>query len=72
MLDSVLHARDRFLKPGGAVLPDLAHIYVAAGGKASTGLEFWESVYGFSMAPIQESIRQSGAHEERTSTLKDV
>ncbi|GAB4820494.1 hypothetical protein N2152v2_007540 [Parachlorella kessleri] len=59
MLDSVLHARDRFLKPGGAVLPDLAHIYVAAGGKSSTGLDFWESVYGFSMAPIQESIRQS-------------
>lgn len=28
MLDSVLHARDAFLRPGGAVLPDLAHIYV--------------------------------------------
>lgn len=60
MLDSVLHARDRFLKPDGAILPDLANIYLAAGGKVSTGLEFWDDVYGFTMAPIKQSIRQSG------------
>jgi protein arginine N-methyltransferase 3 len=26
MLPSVLHARDRWLKPGGAILPDTAHM----------------------------------------------
>ena len=29
MLDTVLHARDRFLKPGGAVLPDVATMHLA-------------------------------------------
>lgn len=60
MLDSVLLARDRWLRPGGAVLPDIANIYVAAGGEGATGLGFWRDVYGFSMAPIWESIQASG------------
>jgi protein arginine N-methyltransferase 3 len=29
MLDTVLHARDRFLKPGGAILPDIATMHIA-------------------------------------------
>lgn len=29
MLPSVLHARDKWLKPGGAILPDRAEIFVA-------------------------------------------
>lgn len=29
MLDTVLHARDVYLKPGGAVLPDIASIFIA-------------------------------------------
>jgi hypothetical protein len=29
MLDTVLHARDRFLKPGGAMLPDVATMHLA-------------------------------------------
>ena len=29
MLDTVLHARDRFLKPGGAILPDVATMHIA-------------------------------------------
>lgn len=30
MLDSVLYARDKFLVPGGAILPDTAHMVRAA------------------------------------------
>lgn len=29
MLDSVLHARDKFLKPGGLMFPQTATIYAA-------------------------------------------
>ena len=29
MLPSVLHARDKWLRPGGAILPDRAEIFVA-------------------------------------------
>lgn len=47
MLDSVLHARDRWLRPGGAVLPDIAQLYVAAAGDGASGLDFWKDVYGF-------------------------
>jgi protein arginine N-methyltransferase 3 len=50
MLDSVLHARDRWLRPGGAVLPDLANLYVAAAGEGATGMDFWKDVYGFRWA----------------------
>lgn len=47
MLDSVLHARDRWLRPGGALLPDVARVYVAAASEAAAGLDFWRDVYGF-------------------------
>ena len=30
MLDSVLFARDKWLKPGGLILPDKANLYIAA------------------------------------------
>mmetsp|Transcript_10611 Transcript_10611/g.26766 ORF Transcript_10611/g.26766 Transcript_10611/m.26766 type:complete len:561 (+) Transcript_10611:325-2007(+) len=59
MLDSVFLARDKWLKPGGAMMPDRAAIHVAAGGKRSTGLSFWHDVYGFSMAPIAEETHRS-------------
>lgn len=47
MLSSVLHARDRWLRPGGALLPDIAKIYVAAADEGASGLAFWKDVYGF-------------------------
>lgn len=59
MLDSVLIARDLFLRPGGAILPDIANIYIALGTYASEGLDFWEDIYGLSMTPIAETIRKN-------------
>jgi protein arginine N-methyltransferase 3 len=47
MLSSVLHARDRWLRPGGALLPDIARLHLAAAGEGATGLDFWRDVYGF-------------------------
>jgi protein arginine N-methyltransferase 3 len=60
MLESVLLARDRFLKPGGAILPDVAEMYVAAAGGGALGLNFWDQVYGFSMGPVREAAREAG------------
>ena len=63
MLDSVLVARDKFLKPGGAILPDIANIYVAAGDQGSSGLDFWGNVYGFDMNTVGDSLRQVALKE---------
>ncbi|KAG0556222.1 hypothetical protein KC19_11G036100 [Ceratodon purpureus] len=56
MLPSVLHARDRWLKPGGAILPDTAEMFVAGFGKGGTSLSFWENVYGFNMKSVGEEV----------------
>ena len=42
MLDSVLAARDKWLRPGGALLPDLATIYVAGASREALGTAFWK------------------------------
>ncbi|KAE8038434.1 hypothetical protein FH972_010945 [Carpinus fangiana] len=56
MLSSVLFARDRWLKPGGAILPDTATIFVAGFGKGGTSLPFWENVYGFNMSCVGKEL----------------
>ena len=38
----------RFLRPGGAVLPDLAAMHVAGAGCGALDLDFWTDVHGFS------------------------
>lgn len=38
----VLLARDRWLRPGGAMLPDTATIYMAGATAAALDLDFWE------------------------------
>jgi len=52
MLDTVLHARDRFLKPGGAVLPDVATYYIAGVSREASGVPFWDDVYGFDFSHV--------------------
>lgn len=56
MISSVLFARDRWLKPGGALLPDTATMFVAGFGRGGTSLPFWENVYGFNMSCIGQEI----------------
>ncbi|RDY03738.1 putative protein arginine N-methyltransferase 3, partial [Mucuna pruriens] len=56
MLGSVLYARDRWLKPGGAILPDTATIFVAGFGKGATSLPFWENVCDFNMSCIGKEL----------------
>lgn len=61
MLSSVLFARDKWLKPGGAILPDTASIYAAGFGKGGTSLPFWEEVYGFNMSCVGKELVQDAA-----------
>ena len=48
----------RWLKPGGAILPDIATLHIAAAGPAALDTGFWSDVYGFSMEPIAAAARE--------------
>jgi type I protein arginine methyltransferase len=57
MLNTVLHARDRWLVPGGLILPDKASLSLVAIEDAEyrdEKINFWDSVYGFKMTPIKK------------------
>ncbi|XP_044731073.1 protein arginine N-methyltransferase 1 isoform X1 [Chrysoperla carnea] len=57
MLDTVLYARDKWLKPGGLLFPDRCSLFI-------TGIEdrqykdekinWWDDVYGFDMSSIRK------------------
>ncbi|KAK9682146.1 hypothetical protein RND81_10G053500 [Saponaria officinalis] len=61
MLSSVLYARDRWLKPGGAILPDTATMFAAGFGRGCTSLPFWENVYGFNMSSVGNELVKDAA-----------
>jgi|EP01047_Picozoa_sp_COSAG01_P037978 protein arginine N-methyltransferase 1 len=57
MLDTVLVARDKYLKPDGIILPDKATLYMAAiedGAYKAEKIDWWEDVYGFKMSCMKE------------------
>jgi len=58
MLDTVLYARDTYLRPGtGLCLPDKAVLYLCTiedGDYRSEKIDFWQSVYGFNMGCIKD------------------
>eukprot|EP00951_Prasinocladus_malaysianus_P006989 scaffold49949_cov33-Prasinocladus_malaysianus.AAC.1 len=57
MLDTVLYARDKWLAPGGIIMPDRATMTVVGIEDAEykqEKIDFWDNVYGFDMACIKE------------------
>ena len=55
MLDTVIFARDKWLKPGGLIFPDKASLYMVSIEDAeykSDKIDWWENVYGFNMECI--------------------
>ncbi|KAF8490349.1 S-adenosyl-L-methionine-dependent methyltransferase [Russula emetica] len=57
MLDTVLEARDRYLKPGGLIFPDHATLYIAAiedQEYKEEKINFWDNVYGFDFSCIKD------------------
>jgi len=49
MLDSVLNARDRLLKPGGAMFPEKADLWAAPCSLPAV-YDFWDDVHGVSIS----------------------
>ncbi|XP_030465580.1 probable protein arginine N-methyltransferase 3 [Syzygium oleosum] len=72
MLNSVLYARDRWLKPGGAILPDTATIFAAGFGKGATSIPFWEDVYSFNMSCIGKEIVEDAARYPIVDVVNDA
>ena len=57
MLNTVLYARDKWLKPDGIVFPDKAVMYLCAAEDEQMKYEridFWDNVYGFDMSALKE------------------
>jgi type I protein arginine methyltransferase len=57
MLDTVLFARDKWLKPDGYMYPDRAVIWLAAiedEDYKSDKIHFWDDVYGVNMSSIKK------------------
>ena len=69
MLQSVIHARDRFLKPGGAVLPDVATMWVAGVAPEALGLNFWRDVHGLDMRAVSERIERGSRGKARVAPV---
>ena len=69
MLNSVIAARDLYLKDDGIMLPSHARLLMAPIAESSSWkkeLNFWQDVYGFSMKSVQRAV------EERSSQRPDV
>eukprot|EP01116_Phalansterium_solitarium_P019752 TRINITY_DN562_c0_g1_i1.p2 TRINITY_DN562_c0_g1~~TRINITY_DN562_c0_g1_i1.p2 ORF type:complete len:361 (+),score=168.52 TRINITY_DN562_c0_g1_i1:59-1084(+) len=61
MLNSVLVARDKWLAPGGVIMPDRATMSICAIEDADykeDKINFWDSVYGFNMSSIKQQALQ--------------
>lgn len=59
MLDSVIYARDKYLVPGGLMVPSHAKLKIApiAGSELVTShVDFWNHVYGFKMTGMLENV----------------
>ncbi|PZC75315.1 hypothetical protein B5X24_HaOG206454 [Helicoverpa armigera] len=59
MLDSVIYARDHYLKPGGLLLPNRCNISLVANGDVDTHkklIEYWSDVYGYKMNCMKSEV----------------
>jgi protein arginine N-methyltransferase 1 len=57
MLDTVLYARDKWLKPDGVMMPDKGRMYLMAiedEDYKAEKFDFWDDVYGFKMSSLKE------------------
>lgn len=59
MLDSVIHARDTYLKKDGLLLPNRCTINLLGLGdedRHNEYIEFWKNVYGYDMSSLQSQV----------------
>ncbi|KAJ8010462.1 hypothetical protein DPEC_G00075340 [Dallia pectoralis] len=77
MLNSVLFARDKWLKPGGLILPSKAELYIAPINDlvAEDRLSFWDTVkgqYGVDMSCMSDFARKCIMNNDITVNLVTV
>jgi len=66
MLDSVLEARDKYLAPGGTMVPNrttISMVGVSDEQRYGQLLEFWEDVYGYKMKCMRAPILEEASVE---------
>ncbi|CAG0880576.1 unnamed protein product [Cyprideis torosa] len=59
MLESVIEARDRFLKPGGKIFPDRFRMFLSAVSDENAHqsvISGWKNVYGFKMSALARQL----------------
>lgn len=64
MLDSVVHAREKYLKPGGFLLPNRCTMSIIGSGDIKSHdkyIKFWNDVYGFSMTCMVKEVVQEAS-----------
>ncbi|CAJ1933017.1 unnamed protein product [Sphenostylis stenocarpa] len=72
MLGSVINARDRWLKPGGLILPSSATLYMAPvthTDRYSDSVDFWRNVYGINMSAMVPLAKQCSFEEPSVETI---
>ncbi|KAG7032672.1 putative protein arginine N-methyltransferase 6 [Cucurbita argyrosperma subsp. argyrosperma] len=72
MLGSIIYARDRWLKPGGLILPSNATLYMAPvthSDRYSASIDFWRSVYGIDMSAMLPLAKQCAFEEPSIETI---
>ncbi|KAK1303790.1 putative protein arginine N-methyltransferase 6 [Acorus calamus] len=72
MLSSVIFARDRWLKPGGLILPSHASLYMAPithSDRYHESIDFWRNVYGIDMSAMLPLAKQCAFEEPSVETI---
>ncbi|CAI0416431.1 unnamed protein product [Linum tenue] len=72
MLGSVITARDRWLKPGGLILPSHATLYMAPithPDRYTESIDFWRNVYGIDMSAMLPLAKQCAFEEPSVETI---
>ena len=72
MLDSVLFARDKYLRKGGKMLPDRADLYIAAledSAYKQQKKSFWTDVYGVNMSCLTPTVMREPLVDQVDSNM---
>ncbi|KAF3327944.1 protein arginine N-methyltransferase 6.2 [Carex littledalei] len=72
MLASVIFARDKWLKPGGLILPSHATLYMAPitnPERYHDSIDFWQDVYGIKMSSMKSLAKQCAFIEPSVETI---
>ncbi|KAG2548263.1 hypothetical protein PVAP13_9KG156800 [Panicum virgatum] len=72
MLGSVIFARDKWLKPGGLILPSHASLYMAPitnSQRYHDSVYFWRDVYGIKMSSMMPLAKQCAFMEPSVETI---